>query len=541
MEEHEWLIDGPGLRGLAEAACTWLATNHEAVNALNVFPVPDGDTGTNMLLTMRSACNEIMPGELHAGKVAHSLAHGALLGARGNSGVILSQILRGLARGLDQYPAFGPAQLVRALHEARNTAYRGVVRPVEGTLLTVIKDVAGAAQQADPQPTDVAALLALLVDASSASVLRTPDLLPVLKEAGVVDSGGFGLQVLFEGMLRHLRQEPLDVVLHTARHPLSAAAVSAALDAVEPGQEWEVVVDFRPNQPLDLPSFYKNLEQLGGSIQVGEGAANYKLHLHLPKELRLKAVEYAETLGTVVNVHMENLLDQVELAQAAAPVEVQAGQLLAVVVAPGMGFNRLLVRPGVAVISGGQSMNPSTEDLLRAFANLPVTDVILLPNNKNIQMAAEQAASLSDKRVRVLPTRNMPQGIAAMLAFDADGELEPVLAEMQTRMAEVHAGELTNATRTVTLDGIAVREGQFIGLRDGTLACATETLPDCALLLLQKMGAADFDLLTLYHGASIGPVEAGALRTKIAGHYPQLQTEIYSGGQPHYHYILSLE
>lgn len=209
--------------------------------------------------------------------------------------------------------------------------------------------------------------------------------------------------------------------------------------------------------------------------------------------------------------------------------------------APGIGFNRLLARPGVAVISGGQSMNPSTQDLLRAFANLPVADVILLPNNKNIQMAAEQAASLSDKRVRVLPTRNMPQGIAAMLAFDPDGEFEPVLAEMQTRMAEVHTGELTNATRTVTLDGIAVREGQFIGLRDGTLACATETLPDCALQLLQKMGAAKFDLLTLYHGAAIGPVEADALRTKIAASYPQLQTEIYSGGQPHYHYILSLE
>lgn len=541
MKELEQQVDGPGLRALAVAACTWLETNHEAVNALNVFPVPDGDTGTNMLLTMRSACNEIVAGELHAGKVAHALAHGALLGARGNSGVILSQILRGLARGLEQHPAFGTVQLVRALHEARNTAYRGVVRPVEGTLLTVIKDVAGAAQQANPQPADIAALIALLVDASSASVLRTPDLLPVLKEAGVVDSGGFGLQVLLEGMLRHLRQEPLDVVLHTARHPLSAAAVSAALDAVEPGQEWEVVVDFRPNQPLDLQSFYKTLEQLGGSIQVGEGAANYKMHLHLPKELRLKAVEYVETLGTVVNVHMENLLDQVEQAQAAAPVEVQAGQLLAVVVAPGIGFNRLLARPGVAVISGGQSMNPSTEDLLRAFDNLPVADVILLPNNKNIQMAAEQAASLSDKRVRVLPTRNMPQGIAAMLAFDPDGEFEPVLAEMQTRMAEVHTGELTNATRTVTLDGIAVREGQFIGLSDGTLACATETLPDCALLLLEKMGAAEFDLLTLYHGAAIGSVEADALRTKIAGSYPQLQTEIYSGGQPHYHYILSLE
>ena len=541
MEEHARQVDGPGLRALAEAACTWLATNHEAVNALNVFPVPDGDTGTNMLLTMRSACNEMVPGEPHAGKVAHALAHGALLGARGNSGVILSQILRGLARGLEQHPAFGTAQLVRALHEARNTAYRGVVRPVEGTLLTVIKDVAGAAQQADPQTSDIAALIALLVEASSASVLRTPDLLPVLKEAGVVDSGGFGLQVLLEGMLRHLRQEPLDVVLHTARHPLSAAAVSAALDAVEPGQEWEVVVDFRPNQPLDLQSFYKTLENFGGSIQVGEGAANYKMHLHLPRELRLKAVEYAESLGTVVNVHMENLLDQVAQAQAAAPVEVQAGQLLAVVVAPGIGFNRLLARPGVAVISGGQSMNPSTEDLLRAFANLPVADVILLPNNKNIQMAAEQAANLSDKRVRVLPTRNMPQGIAAMLAFDPDGEFEPVLAEMQTRMAEVHTGELTNATRTVTLDGIAVREGQFIGLHDGTLACATETLAGCALQLLQKMGAAEFDLLTLYHGAAIGPVEAAALRTEIADIYPQLQTEIYSGGQPHYHYILSLE
>jgi DAK2 domain fusion protein YloV len=541
LEEHDRQVDGPGLRALAVAACTWLETNHEAVNALNVFPVPDGDTGTNMLLTMRSACNEMVPGELHAGKVAHALAHGALLGARGNSGVILSQILRGLARGLEQHPAFGTAQLVRALHEARNTAYRGVVRPVEGTLLTVIKDVAGAAQQANPQPADITALIALLVDASSASVLHTPDLLPVLKEAGVVDSGGFGLQVLLEGMLRHLRHEPLDVVLHTARHPLSAAAVSAALEAVEPGQEWEVVVDFRPNHPLDLQSFYKSLEQLGGSIQVGEGAANYKMHLHLPKELRLKAVEYVETMGTVVNVHMENLLDQVEQAQAAAPVEVQAGQLLAVVVAPGIGFNRLLARPGVAVISGGQSMNPSTEELLRAFDKLPVADVILLPNNKNIQMAAEQAASLSDKRVRVLPTRNMPQGIAAMLGFDPDGEFEPVLAEMQTRMAEVHTGELTNATRTVTLDGIAVREGQFIGLSDGTLACATETLPDCALQLLEKMGAAEFDLLTLYHGAAIGPAEADALRTKIADNYPQLQTEIYSGGQPHYHYILSLE
>ncbi|MFQ5410044.1 MAG: DAK2 domain-containing protein [Anaerolineales bacterium] len=545
MTDPVTTIDGAAMKRLAQASLTWLRTNHQAVNALNVFPVPDGDTGTNMLLTMQTAVAEVeAANEAHVGKVAHDLAQGALMGARGNSGVILSQILRGIAHSLESTEAADVPALAAALQEASDTAYRGVVKPVEGTILTVIKDAAAAAHTSAANTNDFIACLQDVVAACEASVANTPELLPVLKQAGVVDAGGYGLQILFDGMLRFLRGESLDVALQSEFKPIDMDAVGALLDEmIEPGQDWEVVVDFRPRSDLDLQSFYNRLELIGTSIQVGQGDDLLRVHIHLPKEKRFEPIEYTESLGTVVNVHMENLLDQMaQQGGGALPrVEIEAGQLLNVVVSPARGFDHIFHRPGVALVSGGQTMNPSTQDILRAFEDAPTDKVIVLPNNKNIQLAAEQAAALSVKQVRVLPTRTVPQGIAAQLAFNPAGELDEVVAAMTARIDEVETGEVTTATRDVTLNGVAVREGQIIGLHNGEIKCASKSVRDCVFNLLQIMQAEDYELLTLYHGADVPESAAREIAGEIEAAYGELEVQVYAGGQQHYFYIFSIE
>lgn len=539
--------DGYGLKRVVNAALLWLRANHEIINSLNVFPVPDGDTGTNMLLTMQAAYKEIEHlDEPNAGKVAHAVAHGALMGARGNSGVILSQIWRGFARGLGEQDAFGAADFARAVREASETAYRGVVKPVEGTILTVSKDAAVAAEVAAADSDDLLVVLQKTVEGSQVSVAKTPDLLPLLKKAGVVDAGGKGLSVVLEGMLRYATGLPLDQVPEGQVIPMKIDVVGVAIEAVEPGQDWEVVVDFRPDQEIDLPVFYANLEKIGTSLQVGAGDDLYRVHVHLPKDRRQQPIELAETLGTVVNVHMENLLAQIEdIKNRAAPqrpaVKIDEGQIAAVVVSPGPGFDQIFRTQAVALVPGGQTMNPSTADILGAFENLPTDRVIILPNNKNIQMAAEQAAGNSKKQVRVLPTRTVPQGIAAMLAFHPDGDLETVAAAMAQRIGEVETGEVTTASRSVDLDGVSVKEGQIIGLYNGQLICAGSTPAGVLVDLLGRMNAAGRELLTLYFGNGLTQGQAEAAGAAVAAAFGHLTVEIHRGGQQHYHYIFSVE
>jgi uncharacterized protein len=545
--------DGLGLKQLVYAALTWLNTNHASINALNVFPVPDGDTGTNMLLTMQAAWREIADSnEASVSKVAHAVAHGALMGARGNSGVILSQIWRGFSRGLGQAEVFDSPALAAAMEEASNTAYRGVVKPVEGTILTVIKDVAGLLsrlQAGNPGPSDLREILEQAVDAAYESVDRTPDLLPVLKSAGVVDSGGKGLAVLLEGMLRYLRGQPLDASEAPAPAALDLTAVGAAMDAVEPGQEWEVVLDFRPRNVVHLPTLYDRLESIGTSIQVGEGDGIYRIHVHLLKSKRHEPIEMAEELGTVVNVHMENLLDQLEQVHpgTAEPelklTDVTPGQIGVVAVSPGIGCSQLMGSMGAAaIVSGGQSMNPSTQDMLEAIGNVPTDRIIVLPNNKNIFMAAQQAAEMSVKQVQVVPTRSVPQGIAAMLAFVPDGDIDTVAAAMERSMASVHTGEVTTATRDAEFDGITVAEGQIIGLHNGTLKAAGQSAAEVVMQLLEHMQAGGLELITIYYGSDVSQAEADALAQAIRSAYPNLEdVQAHSGGQPLYHYILSAE
>lgn len=541
-------VDGQVLKRLVEAGLTWLRTNQQMVNALNVFPVPDGDTGTNMVLTMQAAYDEIANSNEHNfGKMTHAIAHGALMGARGNSGVILSQLWRGFARAVDSIDHLDQPTLIQAFNMARDTAYKGVVRPVEGTILTVAKDLAAAAEANQAQSTNLLEILQTVVAAADRSVQHTPELLPVLKEAGVVDSGGKGLFVILEGMLRYVNDQPLDTALTSVR-PLSELSLENTMESVEPGQDFEVIVDFRPIQPLDLVQFYGQLEQMGTSIQVGEGDGIYRMHIHVPTDHLYHPIDYTRTLGTVTKVAIENLVDQMEnnanqcdeSGLTLAPIEL--GQIAVIAVAPGPGIARVFASLGVAgVVEGGQSMNPSTQEIIHAFENLPTDRVILLPNNKNIILTAQAAAELTVKKVIVIPSRSVPQGLSAMMRLAPDGDLDQVVADMTAAISDVETGEITTATRSVEIDGVQVEEGQIIGLLNGKLVVASSTLQETCLQLLQTAHADHFELITLFYGADLNKTQVGRIADQIRLTFPEQEVEIQEGCQPHYHFIISIE
>ncbi|MGD0805952.1 MAG: DAK2 domain-containing protein [Anaerolineales bacterium] len=541
-------IDGRLLKRLVRAGLVWLNTNQQIVNSLNVFPVPDGDTGTNMSLTMQAAFQEIAESDsANAGLVAHSVAHGALMGARGNSGVILSQIWRGIARSLDSKSEIDPAAFARAWQEARDTAYKGVVRPVEGTILTVASDIALEAERAHIDGCSLAEVMDRIVVAADRSVQRTPELLPVLREAGVVDAGGKGLFFFLEGMLRYLEGKPLDQPVD-AVPPLSSLDLKRAGEFIEEGQDFEVVVDFSPTSPLDVPWFYRQLETMGTSIQVGQGDEFYRLHIHVPAEKRYDPIDLTIQLGTVSKVAIENLQEQTEGRMTKEPAgkiefrKVQPGQIAAVAVTPGAGLTQVFASLGVsAVVPGGQSMNPSTQEILSSFADLPAEKIIILPNNKNILLAAQQTSALTGKEIAIVPSGSIPQGIAAMLAFQNDGDLKAVSSAMIQAVDGIESGELTQATRTVEMNGIPVAEGQFIGLHNGDLVVTGKNLEEALLNLLRKMKADSHELITLYWGEDLSPSQANQLADTVRVEYPAQQVEMYEGGQPHYFLILSVE
>jgi len=540
-------IDGQAVKNLTAAGMAWLNTNKQTVNALNVFPVPDGDTGTNMMLTMQSAFDEIENSpDNHAGKMLAKVAQGALMGARGNSGVILSQIWRGFAKALEDQKAVSAEDLVKAFASARDTAYRGVVRPVEGTILTVIKDVATATEAGLKKTDDPIELLDIAVEAAHKSVDNTPNLLPVLKEAGVVDSGGMGLMLLIEGMTRWINGDPLDAPISGVM-PLSALDLETTMDAVEEGQDFEVVVDFRPNGNLDYEKVYDHLEKMGTSIQFGEGEGIYRMHIHVPTENRYKPIDYMMDIGTVTNVAIENLVAQMEAIEAAAQnnielAPVEPNQIAVVAVSPGNGISRVFASLGVAaIVEGGQTMNPSTADILSSFENLPTNHVVILPNNKNIIMAAEAAAGLTVKKVKVIKSRTIPQGLSAMMRLSPEGDFDKVTSEMEAALSEVQTGEITTATRDVEIDGVKVKEGQIIALLNGKLVLCERTLIKSCLGLLKNVEMDAYELITLFCGIDVTKDEVEEVSVKIREAYPNHEIEVQNGGQPHYQFIIAIE
>ena len=542
------LLDGQGLRALVEAGMIWLKTNQQIVNALNVFPVPDGDTGTNMVLTMQAAVAEIAnSGENNIGKMAHGVAQGALMGARGNSGVILSQLWRGFARALDNLDTMDADLFVRAMAESRNTAYKGVVRPVEGTILTVAKDLAAAAEAARQKTNDIREILESIVQAADESVKHTPELLPILKQAGVVDSGGKGLFYIFEGMLRHLKGQTLDVNV-AAVQPISAMNIESSVEDIEPGQDYEVVIDFRPEGDLNLEKFYEGLSEIGTSIQVGEGDGMYRMHIHVPTEKRYQPIDYIMGLGTITKVAIENLMAQMEEIESKKALSrpnltpVEPGQVAVVVVAPGPGIARIFASLGAAaIIEGGQTMNPSTEEILSSFENLPTDRIIILPNNKNIVLAAKNCVDVTVKHVRVVASKSVPQGISALFRNNPDGDLDELVEEMNEALTEVESGEVTVATRTVEINGVQVQEGQVIALLDGQLVMSAATIEEATMGLLKKASTADRERITLYYGSNINRAEVNRIVDEVRKVYPAHEIELHEGGQPHYQFIIAIE
>ena len=540
-------INGQSVKRLVEAGLTWLRTNQQTVNALNVFPVPDGDTGTNMVLTMQSAWNEIKDlGHRSVSDMAGAVSKGALMGARGNSGVILSQLWRGFARGVHGKDVLDALTLAKAFGEARDTAYKGVVRPVEGTILTVAKEVALATEAALKSTEDPIQILEVAVKAADAAVQKTPDLLPVLKQAGVVDSGGKGLYFILEGMLRHVYGESLETPTMTVQ-PISAMNLQDAMQQVEEGQDYEVVVDFLPSSDFDLQRFYGRLEQMGTSIQVGEGDGMYRMHIHVPLDKRYEPIDYIMGIGTITKVAMENLLAQMDDIQKSKAshipfTSVEPGQIAVVAVSPGAGLSRIFASLGVAaVVEGGQTMNPSTQDILNSFENLPTDKIIILPNNKNIVMAANQAKEVTVKQVAVVPSKTVPQGLSAMLSLHPDGELNSVAEKMTKALEHVRTGEITTATRSVEIDGVKVESGQVIALLDGKLVASAGTVEEGCLELLENAKATEHELITLFYGQDMTHADANRIADVIRSKYAEQEVEVQEGGQPHYQFIISVE
>lgn len=532
-------VDGHQLVELAEAGLFWLEVHVEQVNALNVFPVPDGDTGTNMLWTMRAACSRANGARAQAaGDSASFLARGALLGARGNSGVILSQFWQGLARGLQGKAVLDPAGLAQALNQAREAAYAAVAQPVEGTILTVIRAAAAAANRAGRRADLRSALEAVVHEAASA-LARTPEMLPVLKQAGVVDSGGQGLLFIFEGMVRHM-------------HGLSSAEGKAIMPGVGPRQTgarpgeqlpYPYDVQFRVDAATtDLAAVRERIEAMGDSALVVGDGHTIKVHVHVVNPGMPLA--YGASLGWLEDVVVENMQAQVDAREAAVPAvvgELHASRVAVIAVAAGAGLVELFRQLGATVVDGGQSNNPGVESVLQAVEAAPAESVIILPNNKNVIMAAEAAAAMAAKTVKVVPTHTLPQGIAAMLAFRADGEPEQVAEGMARAGSRVLSGAITTATRTVSLDGVDVAEGQHLALADGRLCAAGDSVDDLLPPLLAALALERRELLSLYYGEGIVAAEAGDVADAIRRLYPAVDVEVIAGGTPHYHYLLGSE
>jgi DAK2 domain fusion protein YloV len=541
-------INGKQLKIIFKAALQWLKSNQQTVNTLNVFPVPDGDTGTNMFLTMQSAYNEIAEThEDNIGKVAKMIAQGALMGARGNSGVILSQLLRGFARILDDQDYMDGELFIKALAESRNTAYKGVVRPVEGTILTVAKDIANAAEDANKQSSDLVEMLTLLVEVADRSVKNTPELLPILKQAGVVDSGGKGLFFLFEGVLRYSKNLPVDVdqALGSDIALKSPDFSNGVIKSVEPGQDFEIIVDFTPSTPLNLESFYNDLSKIGTSVQVGEGGEIYRMHIHVPTENKYLPIDFISKYGTVKKVYIENLKEQMQVQEElakSAQNHLKNNQIAVIAISPGKGISKIFFSLGVvAVIEGGQTMNPSTEEILNAFQDLPTDRIIILPNNKNIILTAEATKSMTDKKVSVIPSISVPQGLIACLRLDPNGNYDEIIKEMKESLSEVETGEITTATRSIQINGIDVKQGEVIALHNGNLVNSSKSLKEANISLLKIIGADQREHITIFYGSNITKHEVDEVVKTIGKNFPNQEIELHEGGQPFYQFILSIE
>ena len=522
---------------LGQAALATLEANRRRIDDLNVYPVPDGDTGTNLTETAR-AIMKVLEASTAADRatLAKELTRAALMGARGNSGVIFSQILRGAAEALGEAGLLDAATIRRAFRAASDAAYRAVSRPVEGTMLSVIRELAEEAE--DPRNADLepAALLKKLIERGEDALARTPDQLAVLREAGVVDAGGAGLLEIVRGVSAALSGEPLPDAPAEDAH-------EAGLDAVhhELSEFRYCTVFLVEGENLDAETLEAQLEPIGDSLLVVGDSNMLKIHVHTDEPGR--ALSFGTALGTIEGVEIANMHTQTEerserITSVLQPVLTLETGVVAVV--PGAGNRRLFESYGAArVIEGGQTMNPSTADILAAIEATPSTEVLVLPNNSNVILSAEQAARLADKSVRVIPSRSVPAGLAAIIRYLPSLDAAENEAAMLEALEQVATGEVTVASRDVELDGVAVHKGDWLGLADGAAVASSLDFDEVAGAVADRLLTDGREILTLLTGEDEPPLDE-FLRRVRDGH-PGVEVDVQPGGQPHYPLLLSAE
>ncbi|HET9495041.1 MAG TPA: DAK2 domain-containing protein [Chloroflexia bacterium] len=576
---HEHVPTGPGeqwggqeFKRVLSAGAVWIARNAEGINALNVFPVPDGDTGTNMALTMQAAIKQVADSPTHSvAEIASGVSRGALMGARGNSGVILSQIWRGFAERVAGHDLISAGDFAEGLVAATATAYRAVLRPVEGTILTVIKDTGEAAKEAASVLNSFSYVLAETSKAARVSVNRTPTLLDKLRDAGVVDAGGYGLWVMLDGMRRYAEGEEIEALpLETGMGSALPAEMAESGVHVEHGEYGYCTNFLLTGGGWDFDEVRARIATLGDSAVIVGDDRIVKVHIHT--ETPGTVLNYATTLGSLRQISIANMQDQHEefldmhargaATSAAAPgavmqdastgaTVVSGRDVLGIVAATRIGVLAVAAGSGLveafksmgatAIIEGGQTMNPSTEDILKVVESVPQNEVIILPNNGNIIMSARQTETLTKKKVVVVPTDTIPQGMAALIALNFEGSLEENSKAMLAAAKAVETGELTRAVRDAKVNGMDVKAGQFIGLHNNALVTTAADLETAAWALLEHMGAAERELITIYWGGEVTEDLAEKFRGEVEEHYPDAEIELVHGGQPFYEYIISAE
>ncbi len=549
-------IDGVLLRDMVVTGAAMLEKNREAVDALNVFPVPDGDTGTNMSLTMASATKEVSQKEyLSAGEAAAAVAKGALRGARGNSGVITSQLFRGFARALDGVERITPPQFAAALQRGAETAYKAVMKPKEGTILTVARVIAEeAVKQAELTPDDYDALFRNILTTGEAILKKTQQMLPALTQAGVVDAGGRGLLHIYKGYVACLRGEELE-------DEEAAPGEEGFVDDHDlMGEikftyctEFSIQNLFSDILEEDIDSFRRRLNRIGDSVQVSGDLSRVKVHVHTNEPS--KALEYGLSLGELVDIKIENLLQKRREkeaaqqqdnppAQEAQPEEQQpAKEYGMVAVSLGEGFNRIFADLQVdSIVEGGQTMNPSIQDLAEAVNRTHASTVFVLPNNGNVILAAQQAAELcEDKKVLVIPTKNVAMGIAAAIAFQPEATPEENAARMDEAAQRVRTGTVTYAVRDTDLDDLHIKEGDIIGLYNGKIHTVGSSVHDVTRDLMKEIVTDEDELITVYYGKDTSEQDAQTLTDELTQMYPDCDVDMQMGGQPLYYYLVSVE
>lgn len=602
-------LTGKGFKELMLSAARRLDVNKEAVNSLNVFPVPDGDTGTNMCLTMAAALRELDKVRSSSiGESAKAISLGSLMGARGNSGVILSQLMRGFAKSLQDNRTATALQLAWAFQEGVETAYKAVMKPVEGTILTVAREAAKSGLQVARKGAGLVEFLNLATSRASEVLARTPDMLPVLKQAGVVDAGGMGLLYILEGALAAARGEEVaeEAGAWSASPPQATAAEALALAqaTATPAKHAAAEADADIRYAYDTQLLIKGLglavdriraelEPMGDSLLVVGDTQLIKIHVHTNEPHQAIAVCLGH--GEIVEASVENMRQQHEALERAhldlaSPDSVVPGKTSiqaagaagsrpdgfdhsrsavsafpgapnqrafleavggdaepaggpgVVVVASGAGLEAMFRNLGAdMVVSGGQTMNPSTEDMLRAIESLPQPDVLVLPNNGNILLAAKQTDELTSKTVRVVPTRSIPQGIAALVVLNRQLDAEKNQARMEQALARVRSGEITRAVRDSQYKDIAIKEGDFIGLLDDEITTVGKSAEAVLEALVSRMSQDGTEIVTVFYGEPVSDDEAVRAAERLKEIAPDHEIEIHRGGQPLYHYLVSVE